>query len=873
MMEPGQIVIPGPPGGGARNEEATRMFMVPSADDPKPAAGAGSGVGESTQISDSSALADFLNAGGAKKFGGPEATQYNESGKPNRKKPVADVKARTRAKVTPLDPARLLAQAEAAERKAADHTGIASIDKFLEKSGLISVPSLGDDVPAEGTMVGRFLGFVGLGEKSGLMSVANVGKDPAEEAWDAVKQSPLLNGLNPQFITDAIKSGDLKLLTPGRDMLLEMDGRAVLLMEGQVALARFRADVLERERRAQRAHKPGDKKAEKREVKRRQEVGPLIRMCESNLGLFSEGDLVSIEATGQEAVGLAAYSVTPIRALSISLQRLDVWRRTYHFFGERVRRAADAARSRLSVSTGARGLVADFFVRHGLSVAMSLRVRELDKCIECYECEKACEQRYGVKRLSLNGKVLGALDFVDCCHTCVDQRCIDPCAYDAIKFDTERKEVVILEDACIGCSLCALACPYDAIEMHEMDDKPLLQLRLQKENKLGFGEGKPRKAKLRRIASKCDHCVNYEDQACISACPTSALLEIPPEAAFVERTDAMSDAAKGGFEHSVLFDVNQLFDPKKFYKGLSEEDDKGKKPERSFTTGWLWALGILGVLCCIAEIVLRKYFPELSGQFYYNTQYGGLDADMALENVEFRATDSLAQWMGYVGATLMFSSMFYSGRKWIPGLKRLGSQRGWFDWHVWSGSVGPMLVMLHTAGKLDNWVSLAVWSMVAAVVSGLVGRYISTELPDLASQASLKVLDLERKMAELRNRHAGVNVADRFYDALRKNYARVNDPKMSGARAGMLAMWMLFVDRLARPFRASVLRFRLNGIKDHKARTKVARVATDLALLECHRVLLPRIEPMFREWKIIHIPFAIVLTILGGIHIFIELTR
>lgn len=128
-------------------------------------------------------------------------------------------------------------------------------------------------------------------------------------------------------------------------------------------------------------------------------------------------------------------------------------------------------------------------------------------------------------------------------------------------------------------------------------------------------------------------------------------------------------------------------------------------------------------------------------------------------------------------------------------------------------------------------------------------------------------------MAELRNRHAGVNVADRFYDALRKNYARVNDPKMSGVRAGMLAMWMLFLDRLARPFRASMLRFRLNGIKDHKARTKVARVATDLALLECHRVLLPRIEPMFREWKVIHIPFAIVLTILGGIHIFIELTR
>ena len=86
-------------------------------------------------------------------------------------------------------------------------------------------------------------------------------------------------------------------------------------------------------------------------------------------------------------------------------------------------------------------------------------------------------------------------------------------------------------------------------------------------------------------------------------------------------------------------------------------------------------------------------------------------------------------------------------------------------------------------------------------------------------------------------------------------------------------MILLTRDRLARPFRASVLRFKLRGIKDTKARTKVARLATELALLESHRVLLPRIEPMFREWKIIHIPFAILLTIVAGIHIYIELMR
>ena len=68
-----------------------------------------------------------------------------------------------------------------------------------------------------------------------------------------------------------------------------------------------------------------------------------------------------------------------------------------------------------------------------------------------------------------------------------------------------------------------------------------------------------------------------------------------------------------------------------------------------------------------------------------------------------------------------------------------------------------------------------------------------------------------------------------------------------------------------------LLRYRLSGIKDAKARTKVTFVATELALFERRRVLYPKIEPMFREWKIVHIPFAIALTILSGIHIVIEL--
>ena len=129
---------------------------------------------------------------------------------------------------------------------------------------------------------------------------------------------------------------------------------------------------------------------------------------------------------------------------------------------------------------------------------------------------------------------------------------------------------------------------------------------------------------------------------------------------------------------------------------------------------------------------------------------------------------------------------------------------------------------------------------------------------------------IQRKLGDLRNRHGGVNVADRFYQGLRQRYSRVSDPKMSGVVAGVLALTIYVRDVLVRPFRSTLLRAKLSGIKDQKARSMVATVATEMAEIECRRVLLPRIEPMFREWKLIHIPFAIILTIVGGIHIFIE---
>jgi Fe-S-cluster-containing hydrogenase component 2 len=697
-------------------------------------------------------------------------------------------------------------------------------------------------------------------------------------AWREVRTAPIFDGLPNEALRDALLGGDARVWRLERDQLVPLDGRVCLVRSGQLALGLFDGEVLHAERKAAAAREPGAK-GDKKERKRRAEVGPLIRLADKNLATFEEGDVVEAATTAQQHAKLACYSVTPVVVVTIARTRLELWKRIYPFMADRFRRAAAVAQARLEATDAAKGMVADFFIRHGLSVSMTLRVRKLDSCIECGACEQACEERYGAKRLSLNGRILGGLDFVDACHTCTDQRCVDPCNFDAISYDAERREVLIHEANCTGCTLCAIACPYDAIEMHELDDKPLLKLRLDKEGKLGFGEGAGRKAKLRRIASKCDHCAFYDDQACVSACPTGALLEILPSDAVSQLPEQVRQVAKNGFDRTLAIDVKQLNQAKAFTDGLAvPELGRARAPRTQLIMGLWWFVGVVAVLAVGAEIALRKLWPSMSLAYLMAVHVDGLDPELALGRVDFRPGCAMAVNLGYVGTAMLISSMAYVWRRRFAFMKSWGSLRAWFDWHVLAGVIGSTFIAIHTAAKLDNWVSLAFWSMVLTVLSGLLGRYLTTQLPERASTAMVETLEVSRHLEELRRLHPGVRAADAWYakDRTRvQNFERrfkVRAPTFFGALYAFV--WVVWDDLLrGRRIRQlqRVLKLSLRGASARKVRRQASRAAQRLALLERRRVLLPRLEPLFSRWKAVHVPMAVCLTVIATIHITLAL--
>jgi hypothetical protein len=235
----------------------------------------------------------------------------------------------------------------------------------------------------------------------------------------------------------------------------------------------------------------------------------------------------------------------------------------------------------------------------------------------------------------------------------------------------------------------------------------------------------------------------------------------------------------------------------------------------------------------------------------------------------------------------MIMGLAYVWRRRLGFMKNWGSLRAWFDWHVMTGVVGPIFILFHSAAKLDNWVSLAFWSMIATVVSGLLGRYLTTELPERASTAMVETLEVDRKLAELRKLHPGVRVCDGWFEGYRRKVANWErrlgrgstqkerkKPTFFGAVGTFL--WVV-KDDIGRGMRLrslrKALRMAVKGRGAAKVRKQALRYADRLATLERRRVLMPRLAPLFTQWKAVHVPMSVVLTIIAGIHIFLALRQ
>ena len=138
-------------------------------------------------------------------------------------------------------------------------------------------------------------------------------------------------------------------------------------------------------------------------------------------------------------------------------------------------------------------------------------VIEPSKCTGCMQCELACSfekeglfnpsrSRIRVFNFHAEGKFIPFT-----CTQCAEAWCQQACPVDAIEVDAATGAKIVLDNSCVGCRLCAIACPFGAVNFNQQTGKVV----------------------------KCDLC--GDQPACVPACPTGAIAYLDADWTGLER--------------------------------------------------------------------------------------------------------------------------------------------------------------------------------------------------------------------------------------------------------------------------------------------------------------------------------------------------
>ncbi len=268
----------------------------------------------------------------------------------------------------------------------------------------------------------------------------------------------------------------------------------------------------------------------------------------------------------------------------------------------------------------------------------------------------------------------------------------------------------------------------------------------------------------------------------------------------------------------------------------------------------------LYVLVLITVVVF--IFLSVYGANYYAT---GLDQrHFHGQNELLKPSGLIGHGLGIIGSLMMVTGVaVYMLRKRVQRFSRIGVLKYWLEFHIFLCSLGPILVLFHTAFKFGGIVAISFWSMVAVVLSGIIGRFIYLQIPRTIEGREMSLNDLNRMENDL-----FANLEDQFEIKpeilVQANAALIKTPEKDGDNYLLrIVRRFVFERKLVNHFRKDL---RHQDIRGKDLRSAV-RIFKSKIVLNRRIAWLSSMQNFLRYWHVAHLPFALIMLVIMLVHI------
>ena len=223
----------------------------------------------------------------------------------------------------------------------------------------------------------------------------------------------------------------------------------------------------------------------------------------------------------------------------------------------------------------------------------------------------------------------------------------------------------------------------------------------------------------------------------------------------------------------------------------------------------------------------------------------------------FKPSGFAGHGLGIFGSLCMLVGVgVYIARKRLKVLRKLGLLKHWLEFHIFLCTLGPVLVLFHTAFKFGGIVAISFWSMVAVFASGIIGRFIYLQIPHTIEGRMMSRGDIQKVITDTQiriNRHIeSETIKNELFDVFESFSIEKENTDYSSARKQIKNI------------------LKRGNVDSKTSKELMHHIKQDFSL----RKRIKRLELMqnlFRYWHVVHLPFAILMLLIMIIHIAVTL--